>query len=66
MKKNDASFLFQLPTPLLESTRNTAAENAISASAFIRQSIVKNIRAHTATEQAQTASKIHSAFLRRA
>lgn len=64
MTKNDTAFFFQLPKSLLEDIRATADENAISTSAFIRQSIAKNIRAYRAAENADHAAKAQSAFMR--
>ena len=64
MTKNDTAFFFQLPQSLLEDVRATADENAISTSAFIRQSIAKNIRSYRAAETADAAAKARSAFTR--
>lgn len=66
MTKNDAAFFFQLPSTLLEDLRNLAEENALSTSAFIRQSIARNIRAYHAVETAQTFAKERSAIIRQA
>jgi hypothetical protein len=61
---NFQRFLFYIPQPLLTETRTIAGENSISASAFIRQSIIRNIRAYRATESAMNEAKARSAQVR--
>ncbi len=57
-------FLFYLPPQLLTETRTIAGENSISTSAFIRQSLCRNIRAYRITENAQNEAKTRSAQAR--
>ena len=61
---NYTKFLFYLPPQLLTDARAVANENAISTSAFIRQSLTRNIRAYRATETAMADAKVRSAQLR--
>jgi hypothetical protein len=61
---NFKKFLFYLPPQLLTETRAIAGENSISTSAFIRQSLTRNIRAHRATEKATDDAKARSAQVR--
>lgn len=61
---NFKRFLFYIPQSLLTETRTIAGENAISASAFIRQSIVRNIKSYRATEAAMNEAKARSAQVR--
>lgn len=61
---NFKRFLFYIPQALLTETRTIAGENSISTSAFIRQSLTRNIRAYRATETAQNEAKMRSAQVR--
>ena len=61
---NFKRFLFYIPQPLLVESRAIANENSISTSAFIRQSLTRNIRAYRATEAAMTEAKARSAQVR--
>ncbi|MGH2478039.1 MAG: hypothetical protein ACRED7_12325 [Stellaceae bacterium] len=62
--KNDAVFFFQLPSTLLDQVRHIANDNALSASAFVRQSIIRNARAYRADDAAEIAARQRSANLR--
>ena len=57
-------FLFYIPQQLLAETRSIATEHSISASAFIRQSLTRNIRSYRATEAAISEAKTRSAQIR--
>lgn len=46
--RNDYPFLFVAPSPLMEQVRQISEKNAISMSAFIRQSITRNLNAYAA------------------
>jgi len=61
---NFKRFLFYIPQQLLTETRTIACENSISASAFIRQSLTRNIRSYRATEKSMEDAKARSAQLR--
>lgn len=61
---NFKRFLFYIPQQLLTETRTIAGENAISTSAFIRQSVARNIRAYRVMENAQIEAKTRSAQVR--
>ena len=61
---NFKRFLFYIPQALLTETRTIAGENSISASAFIRQSLTRNIRAYRTTEKSMEDAKARSAQLR--
>lgn len=50
--KNDYPFLFVAPSMLMEQVRSIAAKNSISMSAFIRQSITRNLSAYATYENA--------------
>ncbi len=61
---NFKKFLFYIPQQLLAETRTIAGENSISTSAFIRQSVARNIRAYRVMENAQIEAKTRSAQVR--
>ena len=48
--RNDYPFLFVAPSTLMEQVRQISEKNAISMSAFIRQSITRNLNAYAAYE----------------
>jgi len=61
---NFKKFLFYCPQALLAETRSIAGENSISTSAFIRESLARNIRAHRVTENAMIEMNTLSATIR--
>ena len=52
--KNDYPFLFVAPSTLIEQVRQIAEKNSISMSAFIRQSLKRNLSAYATYDHAMS------------
>ena len=50
--RNDYPFLLVAPSTLMEQVRQISERNAISMSAFVRQSITRNLNAYATYENA--------------
>ena len=50
--RNDDAFYFVMPSTLLEQVRQIAEKNSISMSAFIRQSLKRNLSAYATYDHA--------------
>lgn len=59
--RNDYPFLFVAPSTLMEQVRQISERNAISMSAFIRQSITRNLNAYATYENAVSTALSRSA-----
>ena len=59
--RNDYPFLLVAPSTLMEQVRQISERNAISMSAFIRQSITRNLNAYATYENAVSTALSRSA-----
>ena len=64
--KNDYHFLFVAPSTLMEHVRQIAEKNSISMSAFIRQSLKRNLSAYATYDHAMATALSRTAQQRSA
>ena len=64
--KNDYPFLFVAPSTLIEQVRQIAEKNSISMSAFIRQSLKRNLSAYATYDHAMATALSRTAQQRSA
>ena len=64
--RNDDAFYFVMPSTLLEQVRQIAEKNSISMSAFIRQSLKRNLSAYATYDHAMATALSRTAQQRSA